>query len=112
MDIVFGSSKLKKELSDEKSRIKRYGPRRAMLIQRRLDELRAAEVLEDLRHLPGPRCHELKANRKGQLSLDLDHPFRLILEPIDEPVPVKRDGGLDWEQVYAVRILEVVDTHG
>jgi plasmid maintenance system killer protein len=81
------------------------------LIRRRLDELRAAEVLEDLRNLPGPRCHELRGDRAGQISVDLDHPYRLIFEPADDPVPRKPDGGLDWRSVTAVRILEVTDTH-
>jgi proteic killer suppression protein len=109
---MFSASKLQKECNDTKLRVRRYGPRRAELIRRRLDELRAADVLEDIRHLPGPRCHELKADRDGQLSVDLDHPYRLIFEPANDPIPCKLDGGLDWSQVTAVRILEVTDTHG
>ena len=62
--------------------------------------------------LPQARCHEMSGNRKGQLSLDLKHPYRLLLEPADDPAPRKPDGGLDWEQVTAVRIVEVEDTHG
>lgn len=112
MDIVFGTSKLQKECSDAKLRVRRYGSRRAELMQRRLDDLRAADVLEDIRHLPGHRCHELVGDRAGQLSIDLDHPYRLIFEPADDPVPLKPDGGLDWNQVTTVRILEVADTHG
>jgi proteic killer suppression protein len=91
---------------------RRYGPRRAALIRRRLDELRDAVVLEDLRNLPGARCHELTGDRDEQLSVDLDHPYRLILEVADDPVPRRPDGGLDWAQVTTVRILEVTDTHG
>ncbi|HET6384632.1 MAG TPA: type II toxin-antitoxin system RelE/ParE family toxin [Armatimonadota bacterium] len=97
--------------SDQKLRVRSYGPRRAELIQQRLDELRAAEALEDIRRIPGPRCHELKQNRQGQLSVDLDHPYRLLFEPANDPVPRTPDGGLDWSQVNAVRILEVINTH-
>jgi proteic killer suppression protein len=57
------------------------------------------------------RCHELTGNRAGTLSLDLVHPYRLIFEPADEPVPRKPDGGLDWKRVTRIRILEVADTH-
>ncbi len=67
--------------------------------------------MEELRHLPG-RCHELIGNRAGQLSLDLDHPYRLIFEPADEPIPQKDDGGLDWTMVTSVVIIGVEDTHG
>jgi proteic killer suppression protein len=50
--------------------------------------------------------------RSGQLSLDLEHPYRLIFEPATDPLPTKLDGGLDWSEVRAVRILEIDDTHG
>lgn len=69
-------------------------------------------VLSDIRNLPGPRCHELTGDREGQLSVDLDHPYRLLFEPADDPIPIKPDMGLDWTRVTAVRILEVTDTHG
>ena len=72
--------------------------------------MRAAQVLDDLRALPG-RYHELGQNRKGQLAVNLDQPYRLVFEPADEPVPRTPDGGLDWSAVTAVRILEVVDYH-
>lgn len=64
------------------------------VIRRRLDDMDAAGTLEDMRHLPG-RCHELRSDRDGQLSLDLVHPQRLIFPPADKPVPTKPDGGLD-----------------
>lgn len=54
---------------------------------------------------------ELLHDRTGQLSLDLDHPYRLIFVPAHEPIPVKSDGGLDWKQVTAIKILGVEDTH-
>jgi hypothetical protein len=80
---------------------------------RRIQELRAASSLRDL--LPpysGPgRCHELIGDRTGQLSLDLDHPCRLIFEPNHDPRPLCPEGGLDWSRVTSVRILGVEDTH-
>ncbi len=79
-------------------------------IRARLDDLQAAPTLATMRGLPG-RCHELTGNRAGQLSLDLVHPYRLIFEPADEPPPRKSDGGLEWEEVRAVRVLSVEDTH-
>ena len=112
MDVVFKNSKLRKELSSEKLLIKRHDPIRARLIRRRLTELRAANTLEDLRSLPQARCHELEGNRAGQISVDLQHPFRLLFECVNEPVPQKTDGGLDWKNVTAIMILGVEDTHG
>ena len=88
-----------------------YGKRRAKLIRRRLDELKAVTTLEDIRRLPGPRCHELKGNKAGQLSVDLDHPYRLIFKPANDPLPEKPDGGLDWNQITAIEISGIEDTH-
>ncbi|HEX8597368.1 MAG TPA: killer suppression protein [Chloroflexia bacterium] len=111
MKIVFSSHKLEKECNDDKLRVKRFGPRRAQLIGRRLNGLEACETLEVARTLRGTRCHELKGDRAGQLSVDLDHPYRLLFTPADEPVPKKEDGGLDWGKVTAIMILGVENTH-
>jgi proteic killer suppression protein len=53
-----------------------------------------------------------QGKRKGQLSVDLDHPYRLIFVVNHDPVPVLPDGGLDWSKVTAIKILGVEDTHG
>lgn len=84
----------------------------AKRLMRRLDELHAADTLADMRLLRQARCHALTGERKGQISVDLKHPYRLLLEPANEPFPLLPDGGLDWAKVTAVRILEVMDTHG
>ncbi len=97
MDITFRSKKLKKQLSTERG-LAKFGQNRAKKVRVRLQELRAAETLAGL----GPpmskpaRCHELSGDRKGKLSVDLDHPYRLIFVPNHDPVPKHEDGGLDW----------------
>jgi len=111
MDISFRSGKFRELCNSDRLLIKEFGQHRAKKIRQRLDDLRAAENLGEMRNLPG-RCHELKGDRKGQLSLDLDHPHRLIFEVADDPIPVKPDGGLDWSQVTAIRLLGIEDTHG
>ena len=88
------------------------GSRRAALIRRRLDELRAATSLQEIGYLPQARCHELKGNLAGTLSVDLEHPYRLLFRPAHEPIPIKTSGGLDWTMVTAILILRVEDTHG
>ncbi|MBA3924035.1 MAG: killer suppression protein [Nostocaceae cyanobacterium] len=110
MDIVFKDHKFEKECNNQRLLDKNQGAVRAKKIRRRLDDLRDANSLEEMRNLPG-RCHELLHDRTGQLSLDLDHPYRLIFVPAHEPIPVKSDGGLDWKQVTAIKILGVEDTH-
>ncbi|SPD73986.1 Toxin-antitoxin system, toxin component, RelE family [uncultured Desulfobacterium sp.] len=112
MDIIFKTQKLEKQCNSQKMLVRTYGSPRAGLIRRRLDELRAANSLQDIRYLPQARCHELKGSKKGDLSVDLDHPYRLILRPANEPIPLKADGGLDWANVTAIEIIGVEDTHG
>lgn len=77
----------------------------------RLMELRAASNLSEIPKTPPPRCHELTGNLKGVLSVDLDHPWRLLFVPAHNPVPKRKDGGLDWERVTAIEIIEIKDTH-
>jgi len=111
-DIVFDSSKLKKECNDRTLLIRNYGSENARKIGQRLDDLKAASNLAEVRTFPRADCHELTGDRKGQLALSLKHPFRLIIEPANDPIPQKAEGGLDWGKVTAVRIIEVVDYHG
>jgi len=110
MEIKFKTSKLQKLFNTEAKLNKKFGILRARRVKTRLSDLRGADNLEVMRKLPG-RCHELIGDRKLQLSLDLDHPYRLIFEPFNDPIPLLPDGGLDWKAVTIIRILEVIDTH-
>jgi plasmid maintenance system killer protein len=113
LDIYFKSTKLEKEFNEGKRIEKAHGSLRAKKIRLRLNELRATSSLYDLgppKSGPG-RCHELTGERKGQLSVDLDHPYRLIFVPYHNPVPLKKDGGLDWKQVTAIMVVGIEDTH-
>lgn len=110
MIIQFQDSKFRDECNNQRLLIRRQGNLRAKKIRQRLDDLRAADNLGVMSDLPG-RCHELKGNRHGQLSLDLDHPWRLIFVPADDPPSQKEDGGIDWQNVRVVEILGIEDTH-
>lgn len=110
MIITFHDPDFGEVCNDDKLLRRRQGDLRAKKIRLRLDDLRAASTLNDMKSLPG-RCHELKGDRHGQLSLDLDHPWRLIFVPADEPPATKPDGGMDWANVRAVMILGIEDTH-
>ncbi len=111
MEIIFRNAKVRKLCTNSSVAARKLGSVNARRLRQRLDDLHAADSLEVMRVLPG-RCHELEADRAGQLSLDLEHPQRLVFEPAANPAPSKPDGGLDWSEVTAVRILEITDTHG
>ena len=112
MEVSFGSRKMQKACSCEKDMQRQWGAPLTRKLKQRLMELKAAETLEDISRLPPARCHELTGERKGQLSVDLTQPHRLVFMPEDRPLPRKPDGGLDWTQVTKILVLEVVDTHG
>jgi len=76
-----------------------------------LTEIRAAENPADLARLPQLRVHELKGDRKGQISIDVKHPYRLLMVSDHEETPLKQDGGLNWPKITRVKVLGVEDTH-
>jgi proteic killer suppression protein len=114
LDISFKNKKLEKEFNEGARLNKIHGAKRAKKIGLRMKEFRAAVNLIDFwppKSGPG-RCHELnQGKRKGQLSVDLDHPYRLIFIPDHDPTPSHEDGGLDWSKVTAIKIMGVEDTH-
>lgn len=114
IEIQFKTNKLEKTFTQHKALVRTYGGEQAKLIQRRLKALEAASALSDFLppNIPPERCHELIGDRKGQLSMDLKYPKRLIFEPADKPRPTLPDGGLDWKKISKIRILGVEDTHG
>lgn len=109
MEVSFEDADLAHICRNERELLKRHGAVRAKKIQQRLKALRAAETLSDMRSMPG-RCHELHGNRAGEMSLDLDHPYRLLFRPAAELDPGP-GGGLDWAAVRAVTVIGIVDTH-
>ncbi len=107
----FKNKKFEKECNDLKLLRREWGTEQARLIARRLTELAAADNLETMRLLPQARAHELKGNREEQISLDVKHPYRLIIIPDYDVPPRRKDGGLDWQKITKIKILEVTDTH-
>lgn len=112
MEILFASKKLQRQCSNQSDCLRSWGEHRGRLIMRRLAELGAMDDLSVADRLPQMACHELKGNRKGQFAVALEHPFRLVFEPADEPPALKDDGGFDWSRIRKIRVLEVVDYHG
>ena len=111
MRIVFRSAKLAKLCSNQKLMRKELGAHCADRLVRQLDQLRFFSSLADRMTLKAGRCHELKGNRQGQFSVDLEHPRRLVFEPDHDPIPRKPDGGTDLNHITQIIIIEIVDTH-
>lgn len=111
MDIDFRTERLERVCNDRSARVREWGERQAKILGRRLDDLRAAETLDDLRRLPGD-CHAYKNRTDGTLTLDLDGGWRLFFRPANDPVPLLPDKkSLDWTKVTAIEITDVRDPH-
>lgn len=110
MDIRFGHRRLEKLANNPRKCKKEMGEQRGNLYLKRLTDLRDAETLEDVRHLPG-RYHELAGTRKGQWACDLDHPYRLIFIPQEDPIPINDDGQYIWFEIVGIEVIEIVDYH-
>jgi plasmid maintenance system killer protein len=110
LEVSFDDADLAETCRNERELRKKHGAVRARKIQQRLKALQGAETLGDMKHLPG-RCHELHGDLTGVLSLDLDHPYRLLFRPSADH-PAGPGGGLDWTVVTAVTVIGIVDTHG
>lgn len=111
MQVYFSTKKLQKACNTSVAAVREFGRERGAKLMQRLGELAAANSLNDISRLPPARCHELTGDRKGQLSVDLGHPYRLIFIPANEPIPKKNDGGLDWSAVTEIEVIEVGDPH-
>lgn len=111
MEVFFRSKQFQKVCNSERVMLCELGKKQSQKLKQRLLELRAAANLAEISKVPPPRCHELSGDRSGQLSVDLDQPFRLIFIPANDPLPATPDGGLDWAGVTSVEILEIADTH-
>jgi proteic killer suppression protein len=111
MNIVFGTSKLKRTLCSEKELVKTYGPENAKKIKIRMAFLQAAKSLAEVPVNPPFRRHQLEGRYKGCFAVDLKHPFRLIFEPNNNPVPVLNDGGFDLAAITEIKIISVEDYH-
>lgn len=110
MEVTFADERLKKICESAAERKKRFGEPAAAKLKSRLDDLDAAQSMQDMRNLPG-HWEELKGQRGGQFSCRLAGGLRLIVCPKRQPPPTKPDGGLDWLALDQVTVLEVVDYH-
>ena len=114
MEITFATKKLGKQLNESKAMITVHGPKRAKKLMIVMASLHAAPNLGIFAppYSPPNRCHELTGNFKGVLSVDLNHPYRLLFRPANNPVPMRAEGGLDWSKVTEIEIVKVENTHG
>lgn len=110
MQVYFEDAKLQKVCNSHREMVRKLGKEQADRLKVRLADLEGVDNAAELITLPG-RWHQLSANRTGQMSGDLKHPQRLIIEPLEPDDVRSDDGGIDWEAVTDVVVIEIADTH-
>ena len=111
MEASFANRRLAKICNSEQALLRKFGADNGRRIARRLQNIADATNLDELACLPQTRVHELVGDRDEQISVDVKHPYRLILESAHGETPRKPDGGLDWSRITKVNVVAIVDTH-
>ncbi len=78
LKISFKTTRLKKEYEDHRKASRSYGEQIARKYIQRVDLLKHARDLDEVKALPGLNCHPLKGNRKGQWAVNLSGFYRLV----------------------------------
>jgi len=109
LDILFKERKLRNASNNFRKLVQLCGEKRAKLVARRLNELRAADNLAALHSLPHIQFHKLKGDRGDRYSVELDWPFRLTFIPCQNSEPIKK---FQESQITQIMIHSIEDTHG
>lgn len=111
MEVLFRTRKLQKTLNSEELLKREYGAENGRVIMRRLLVLQAANSLADVPRDRPDRCHPLVGRRLGQFAVDVKHPFRIVFESANDPLPLRDDGELDLARITSICILGIEDYH-
>ena len=98
LEITYKNNKIKRICTEAHVADKMYGIEMSQKIHMRVDEIRAAESIEEMIQFGIGRCHRLKGKRKEEYAVDLVHPYRMIF---------KKHGN----EIQIAHITEIADHH-
>jgi proteic killer suppression protein len=98
LQIEYKSRGLKKVCTNASEAEKKYGKKMAAKIHQRIDEITAADSVEQLIQYRVGGCHILKGDRKNQYAMDLIQPYRLVFET-------------NGSAIQIVRVIEIINYH-
>ena len=79
MEIEFRTRKLEREYREYARAVKSYGPEVARRYIQRINIIKQARNIEELKSLPVLRCHSLRGNYRGEYAIKLTGFYRLII---------------------------------
>lgn len=71
----------------------------------RMSEIRAANNLDEIPHLPPPRRHKLEGDYNDCWGIDISKNFRIVLKPIG------KWNESDLKTINEIKILSIEDYH-
>lgn len=98
MEIEYSSRSIEKVCTNASAAAKKHGQEMADKIHQRIDEIHAADTVEEMIQFKVGRCHPLHQDRKSQYAVDLVQPYRLVFEK-------------NGNEIQVVNIIEIVDYH-
>ena len=98
MEVQYKNNKIRKVCTNANTARKEYGNTMAEKIHMRIDQIAAADSVEQLVLYHIGRCHRLQGDRYGQYAMDLLHPYRMIFLQIGNEIQI-------------AEIQEIVDYH-
>lgn len=108
MEIRFANNKVRKLCEDGTHMQRKLGAAAARKLLARLADLQAAAHLDEL---PAGNPHPLSGEYQGCVGIRIDGGLRLVIRPLNEPLPLLPDGGLDRRAVTIVCIVFIGDYH-
>ncbi|MCO4851737.1 type II toxin-antitoxin system RelE/ParE family toxin [Bacillus vallismortis] len=104
MKISYATKKLEKILTNERLVKKEYTLFYKKVINR-ISEIRVANNLDEIPHVPPPRRHKLDGDYNNCWGIDISKNFRIVLRPIG-----------DWDEselksINEIEILSIGDYH-
>jgi toxin HigB-1 len=108
LEISFAKKSLRSLCESKAKAETTFGIEAAVMLQRRLADLRAATSVKDLiaGNLNG-------ANKKNdtEIVIDLGGRFSMILTPNHIVLPLLKSGAIDWKKVRRIKVLLIQDVH-
>ena len=112
MYIIFKNNKLEKAANNLAKAVRIFGSVGGKRYIQRIQEMVTVQNLKELMGVPKANCHQLSGNYKGKFALNLEYPYRLIIEPEDGLDQFIENGRIYLEKITSIIIIEVIDYHG
>jgi proteic killer suppression protein len=96
------------KICNSETKLKKVYGELAKIIMMRLVTLENSPNLEDVPHTPPCRRHKLEGIYKGMFAVDVKHPKRMILKPLNSE---SCNNEIELKEITSVEIVGIIDYH-